>query len=86
MISLDASLRRLIVETGLVAVNHGFITQTQTILAALPHLSDNLQARTIIEATMLIGLGNNNAASVLLQGNVSSEAQLLRQLISQSAN
>lgn len=86
MISLDASLRRLIVETGLVAVNHGFITQAQTVLAALPHLSDNQQARTIIEATLLIGLGNNHAASVVLQGNLSSEAQLLCRLINQSAN
>lgn len=85
MIPLDASLRRLMVETSLMAVNHGFHTQARTLLAAMPQLSENLEAVKIIEATLLIGLGESRAAALALKGNTSPEAEILRSLITRCA-
>ncbi|MCC3703337.1 EscG/YscG/SsaH family type III secretion system needle protein co-chaperone [Rouxiella badensis] len=85
MIPLDASLRRLMVETSLMAVNHGFHTQARTLLAALPLLTENHEAQKIIEATLLIGLGENKAAALSLKGNTSPDAEILRRLLTRGA-
>jgi type III secretion system SsaH family protein len=85
MITLETSLRRLIVEIGLVAVNHGFQHQAKCILSALPNLTDNAHAKNIITATMQIGLGDSPAAMQTIKGDISDEAGLLRRLVASSS-
>lgn len=81
MIFLEHSLRQLIVETGLTAVNHGLYLQAQVIREALPYLIENRQAHCIVEATLCIGLGENSSALSLLQNDSSKEADVLRKLL-----
>ena len=84
MMTLDRELRQLLVETSLMAVNHGFFPQAQAVRDALPWLTDNPQARCIIEATLLIGLGESKTAVALLKDNDSAEADMLRRLTDSS--
>lgn len=81
MMLLEVSLRQLIIESGLTAVNHGFDIQAQVIREALPYLTENRQAYCIIEATLLIGLGESCSAISLLKNNFSKEADVLRKLL-----
>jgi type III secretion system SsaH family protein len=81
MMLLELSLRRIIIEVGLTAVNHGFDIQAKVIREALPYLIENRQAHCIIEATLLIGLGENSSAISLLKNNFSKEADMLRKLL-----
>ncbi|NWD64117.1 EscG/YscG/SsaH family type III secretion system needle protein co-chaperone [Pseudomonas sp. IPO3774] len=80
-VRLDTQARQLIVCAGLAAANHGMHKEMFTIHAALGDLIDSTHARRIVEATMLIGIGQTAAAHQLLQGDTSAQAQLLRQLL-----
>jgi type III secretion system SsaH family protein len=75
-------VRQLLAEVALVAVNHGFFREARVILAALPDLIDDPSTRQILEAAILIGLGEQNAAAKLLEGTQSAEADMLRGLVS----
>ncbi|MCO2278077.1 EscG/YscG/SsaH family type III secretion system needle protein co-chaperone [Pseudomonas aeruginosa] len=78
---LDSHTRRLVVAAGLAASNHNLRREVFIIQSALGNLIDDTQARCIVEATMLIGIGQTNAARRLLQDDHSAEAQLLRYLL-----
>jgi type III secretion system SsaH family protein len=78
---LDAETRRVLVEAGLAAVNNGLYPQAEAIRHALPQLTENDQARNIINAVMLIGLCDPQAAVRTLQGDCSEAAMLLRKLM-----
>ncbi len=78
---LESHICRIICETGLAAVNHGFIEQVETIRSALPHLVEDPGNRRIIEATLLIGLERIHDAITLLAGDSSDEANMLRRLV-----
>lgn len=86
MMMLDRELRQLLVETSLMAVNHGFFPQAQAVREALPWLTDNQQARCIVESTLLIGLGDSKTALALLKDNDSAEADMLRRLTASSVD
>lgn len=81
MISLDDGVRKLIIECGLAAVNNGLYLEAESIRNTLPCLTENEHARNIIDITMLIGMNNLYLAQEKLQGNLSHEAEILRQLI-----
>lgn len=83
MIINDASLRRLVVEAGLAAVNNNLYGPAETILKTLPLLTDNLHARTILAATFHIGLNDMKSAYDKLCSDHSPEGDLLRELIAQ---
>ncbi|OHX19166.1 EscG/YscG/SsaH family type III secretion system needle protein co-chaperone [Chromobacterium sphagni] len=78
---LATDICRLVVETGLAAVNHGLYDEADAIRLAMPHLTENAHARKIVEATLLLGMGHAEAASSLLRGDSSEEAGMLRRLI-----
>jgi type III secretion system SsaH family protein len=78
---LAQGARRLIVECGLAAVNHGLTHHAWTIHAALPELVTDPAARRLLEAMMMIGLGRDGSAARLLEGTPGPEGALLRQLI-----
>ncbi|MCU1748816.1 EscG/YscG/SsaH family type III secretion system needle protein co-chaperone [Pseudomonas sp. 6D_7.1_Bac1] len=81
MNTLDTDICRLISETSLAAVNHGFIEQVETIRTALPYLIKDSGDRQILEAALLIGLKQVDDALKLLANNSSDEANTLRRLI-----
>ncbi|BBE08747.1 Probable type III secretion apparatus [Mycoavidus cysteinexigens] len=81
MSRLDQDVCRLIVEVGLAAVNHALLDDAQIIHAALIDLVMDLSQRQVLEATMLIGLGQPQAALQLLAQHTQPEAELLRQLL-----
>lgn len=78
---LERDVCRIVCETGLAAVNHGFIEQAETIRSALPHLVSDPAALRILQATLLIGLSHVHEALELLAGDASDEANTLRRLI-----
>lgn len=78
---MNIQARQLIVSAGLAAANHGLRNEMLTIYAALDDLIDATDARRIVEATMLIGIGQTIAAQQLLQADTSPQAQLLRRLL-----
>jgi type III secretion system SsaH family protein len=78
---LETDICRLISETGLAAVNHGFIKQVETIRTALPYLIKDPGDRQVIQAALLIGLKQADDALKLLANNSSDEAHMLRHLI-----
>ncbi|WP_429547402.1 EscG/YscG/SsaH family type III secretion system needle protein co-chaperone [Pseudomonas frederiksbergensis] len=82
---LERDICRIVCETGLAAVNHGFIEQVETIRNALPYLVKEHADRRILEATLLIGLGQTHRAMKLLVGDSSDEANTLRCLIESTA-
>lgn len=81
MNGLDKDVCRLIVELGLAAVNHSLIDNAQIIRAALTDLIVDPSQRHVLEATLLIGLGQPQAALKLLSEHPRPEAELLRQLL-----
>ncbi|AUH50665.1 EscG/YscG/SsaH family type III secretion system needle protein co-chaperone [Chromobacterium sp. ATCC 53434] len=81
MKSLETNICKLVVETGLAAVNHGLYDEADSIRLAMPHLTENPHAQKIVEATLLLGMGHARAASSLLHGDRSEEAEMLRSLI-----
>ncbi|MEA3119928.1 MAG: hypothetical protein QOI13_3198 [Paraburkholderia sp.] len=81
MSALDSETRRLIAETGLVAVNHGFISEARVIREALADLVAAPQVRNLLDAAMSIGLGERDEAARLLSGDDSDEAETLRMLL-----
>ncbi|MCX8565614.1 MAG: type III secretion system protein, SsaH family [Glomeribacter sp. 1016415] len=81
MRQLDQDVRRLMVELGLAAVNHGLLDDAQMIHAALIDLVADPSQRQVLAATMLIGLGQPQAALQLLAQQTQAEAELLRQLL-----
>lgn len=82
---LAEDVRRLIVEAGLVAVNHGLLAQAHAIRAAHGDLIDDPELRKLLDAAMLIGLGARASAERLLVGDASPEAQVLRRLTEPNA-
>ena len=72
---------RLIAEAGLAAVNHGLYREAESIRAALPWLVGDSGVRRILEASLLVGLGQPEAAMALLEGATSAEAAVLRRLV-----
>lgn len=80
-VQLERPARRLIVEAGLAAANHGMRQEMAAIQGALDDLINCAHTRRIIGATMLIGTGQTSMALHLLLGDSSPEAQLLRALV-----
>lgn len=80
-VQLDSQVRQLIVQAGLAAANHGMRNHVFTIHAALDELVACEHARRIITATLLIGVGDTDAAEQLLLDDASPQAQLLRGLL-----
>ncbi|AZD09533.1 hypothetical protein C4K26_4139 [Pseudomonas chlororaphis] len=78
---LERDVCRIVCETGLAAVNHGFVEQVETIRSALPHLVSEPADLRILQATLLIGLSRRHEALALLAGDASDEANTLRRLI-----
>ncbi|APC09812.1 MULTISPECIES: EscG/YscG/SsaH family type III secretion system needle protein co-chaperone [Providencia] len=78
---LDFSMRQLIIESGLAAVNNGLYIQAEAIRHVLPYLTENESACNIIDATILIGMNNLYLAEEKLQSDKSPEAELLKQFI-----
>ncbi|WDD90568.1 EscG/YscG/SsaH family type III secretion system needle protein co-chaperone (plasmid) [Burkholderia sp. FERM BP-3421] len=85
MSPLSADARRLIVEAGLAAVNHGLHREAWAIHAALPALIPDAHDRLALEAVMLIGLGRSGSAARLLERASAQHAQLLAPLLSPPA-
>lgn len=85
MKTLPDDVRRLIVESGLVAVNHGMPGEAQTIRTALGDLVDAPELQKLLDAAMLIGLGAHTCAERQLVGDGSPEAQLLRRMTRQKS-
>lgn len=81
MNALDREIRRLIAQAGLAAVNHGFIAEAQAIREALPDLVAAPRLCNLLDAAMLIGLGEHDKATRLLSGDESVEAETLRMLL-----
>lgn len=77
----SAGIRRLIVEAGLAAVNHGLYREAWAIHAALPTLIPDAHDRRAIEAVMLIGLGRIGSAARLLEHAPAQHASLLASLL-----
>ncbi|WP_082728269.1 EscG/YscG/SsaH family type III secretion system needle protein co-chaperone [Burkholderia mayonis] len=85
MTALAQDVRRLLVECGLAAVNHGLARHAWAIYDALPALVADPADRRLVEATMLIGLGRDGSAARLLASMPGPEAALLRGLLAPSA-
>ncbi|MDN7673338.1 EscG/YscG/SsaH family type III secretion system needle protein co-chaperone [Burkholderia oklahomensis] len=81
MTALARDVRRLLVECGLAAVNHGLARHAWAIYDALPALVADPADRRLVEATMLIGLGRDGPAARLLASMPGPEAALLRGLL-----
>lgn len=78
---LERDVCRIVCETGLAAVNHGFVDHAETIRSALPHLVGEPAVLRILQATLLIGLSQVREATELLAEDASVEANTLRRLI-----
>lgn len=78
---LERDVCRIVCETALVAVNHGFVEQAETMRRALPHLVSDPATLRILQATLLIGLSHVDGALEVLAGDASDEANTLRRLI-----
>jgi type III secretion system SsaH family protein len=78
---MENHIRRLVVEAGLAAVNHGLLPEARAIHAALVDLVPAAEPRRLLEATMLIGLGEQEDAERLLENDTSVEADTLRMLL-----
>ncbi|WP_082722434.1 EscG/YscG/SsaH family type III secretion system needle protein co-chaperone [Burkholderia mayonis] len=85
MTALAQDVRRLLVECGLAAVNHGLARHAWAIYDALPALIADPADRRLVEATMLIGLGRDGSAARLLASTPGPEAALLRGLLAPSS-
>lgn len=81
MSAVDSEIRRLIAEAGLAAVNHGFISEARAIREALPDLVAAPRLRNLLDAAMLISLGEREEAARMLNGDESDEAETLRKLL-----
>ncbi|WP_063889467.1 MULTISPECIES: EscG/YscG/SsaH family type III secretion system needle protein co-chaperone [Burkholderia] len=81
MTALSQDARRLLVECGLAAVNHGLARHAWAIYDALPALVAATGDRRLVEATMLIGLGRDGCAARLLASMPGPDAALLRGLL-----
>ncbi|RXV65299.1 EscG/YscG/SsaH family type III secretion system needle protein co-chaperone [Burkholderia stabilis] len=77
----SADMRRLIVEAGLAAVNHGLYREAWAIHSALPTLIPDANDRRAIEVVMLIGLGRIGSAARLLEQAPAQHAKLLSPLL-----
>ncbi|PTB18605.1 EscG/YscG/SsaH family type III secretion system needle protein co-chaperone [Trinickia symbiotica] len=78
---MESDIRRLVVQAGLAAVNHGLFAEAQAIRAALVDLVPAPDLRRLLEATILIGLGELEEAAHLLENDASAEAGTLRLLL-----
>ncbi|WP_063533131.1 EscG/YscG/SsaH family type III secretion system needle protein co-chaperone [Burkholderia sp. MSMB1589WGS] len=85
MTPLSAAARRLIVEAGLAAVNHGLHREAWAIHAALSALIPDAHDRLALEAVMLIGLGRSESAARLLERAGAQHARLLAPLLAPPA-
>lgn len=81
MTGLSREVRRLVAEAGLAAVNHGLYREAESIRLALPWLVEDDSARRILDASLLLGLGQTEAAMRRLDGDTSTEAGVLRRLL-----
>lgn len=86
MTGLSRDACRLIVEAGLAAANHGLRQEAESIRMALPCLVPDEDMRRILDASLLIGLGHAEAAMILLEGDESTEAAVLRRLVACGAD
>jgi type III secretion system SsaH family protein len=85
MSMLPADARRLIVEAGLAAVNHGLQREAWAIHAALPVLIPDVHDRRAVEAVLLIGLGRTGSAARLIERASEPHARLLAPLLAPGA-
>jgi type III secretion system SsaH family protein len=85
MTLLSPEARRLIVEAGLAAVNHGLPREAWAIHAALPALIPDPRDRRALEVVMLVGLGRTGSAERLIDGAPREHALLLAALLTPGA-
>ncbi|TDR76586.1 EscG/YscG/SsaH family type III secretion system needle protein co-chaperone [Paludibacterium purpuratum] len=77
----DAAIRRLVVEAGFAAVNHGLQREMRTILASLPDWLDDPAVLAACQATLLFGLGDRAGAESRLDSADPVLCAPLRQLL-----
>nr|WP_232450523.1 EscG/YscG/SsaH family type III secretion system needle protein co-chaperone [Burkholderia ubonensis] len=78
---MTSEARRLIVEAGIAAVNHGLYREAWAIHAALPALIPDAGDRCTVEAVMLIGLGRTGSAARLIKNVPTPYAEQLAPLL-----
>jgi type III secretion system SsaH family protein len=78
---MESDIRRLVAEAGLAAANHGLFAEARAIRAALVDVVPAPDLRRLLEATILIGLGEPEEATRLLENDTSVEADTLRTLL-----
>lgn len=79
--TIDNTTKRLVVEAGIVAINHGLLKEAASILAALPYLISDQSARKTVAAILLLGLRRKADALAELEDEKTDEALALRCLI-----
>ena len=79
--TINNTTKRLVVEAGIVAINHGLMKEAASILAALPYLISDQSTRKTIAAILLLGLKRKADALAELEGEQTDEALALRCLI-----
>ncbi|WP_028534034.1 EscG/YscG/SsaH family type III secretion system needle protein co-chaperone [Paludibacterium yongneupense] len=86
MNAIDDDTRRLVVEAGFAAVNHGLSACATQVLEALPWLVPLPLPRAQSRALLLFGLGRRDEAFALLDSTDDIAARDLRRLLASAAN
>jgi len=81
----DAALRRLVLEAGFAAVNHGLRGEMRAILAALPDWLDDPELLAGSQAILLFGLGDRAGALRQFDGMDPSVCAPMRQWLRDAA-
>lgn len=81
MIIPDRHIRQLLVESGLAALNNNLQVQAESVLQAIPLLTNDHHARTILEAVFYVGLNDISSAHEKLKTDNTPEGDLLRKLL-----
>lgn len=82
MSELDKETRRLIVQAGVAAANHGLFAEAKTILDALPLLVKDPESYALLSAVLLYGTGQMKKAAEILSPIQGVEAEQLKQIFS----
>ncbi|MCC7005731.1 MAG: EscG/YscG/SsaH family type III secretion system needle protein co-chaperone [Ottowia sp.] len=79
--NLDADCRRLIVQAGLAAVNHGLYQDAEAILNALPLLVSDTLDCALLRACLLFGLNRVEEAMTYLDSLHNEQADALKAML-----
>jgi type III secretion system SsaH family protein len=81
MTPIDDSARRLVLEAGFAAVNHGLAAPAAVVLDALPWLVPQEAPRALSRALLLYGIGRGDEALALLSARDEDAARELGRLL-----